>query len=221
MQSILMGLSLLILGDSHFRADTYLISTLQDELIRRGAKVTSYAACGSPPSIWLTARVASCGTAERVQSGPVRQQAGANARTTPITQLVATVKPNMIMVSMADTIGGYTLPEMPRDEILEQVTSLTDKIRSMNIPCLWVGPSWGTEGGPFMKTFERVQELSQYMATIVSPCTYIDSTKLVRQGGWPTFDGQHFTVDGYRSYGTALAEHIAQMPEVLAVTQRR
>jgi hypothetical protein len=90
----------------------------------------------------------------------------------------------------------------------------------MNIPCLWVGPSWGTEGGPFMKTFARVDELNKYMATVVSPCTYVDSTKLSKPGAWPTFDGQHYTVDGYKAYGTALADQIARMPEVQAAAKR-
>ena len=220
MQSVLMGLSLLILGDSHFGMQNYLITTLQDELVRRGAKVATYSACGSPPSIWLTARVASCGTAQRVQAGPIAQQTGANAKTTPIDQLVTQNKPNMIVVAMADTIGGYTRPQMPKEEIQEQVTALTDKIRSMNIPCLWVGPSWGTEGGPFMKTFARVEELNTYMATVVSPCTYVDSTKLSKPGAWPTFDGQHYTVDGYKAYGTTLADQIAKMPEVQAAAKR-
>ncbi|MFC7555001.1 SGNH/GDSL hydrolase family protein [Pseudoroseomonas wenyumeiae] len=165
-------------------------------------------------------RVASCGTAQRVQSGAITQQTGANAKTTPIDQLVSQNKPNMIVVAMADTIGGYTKPQMPKEEIQEQVTALTDKIRSMNIPCLWVGPSWGTEGGPFMKTFARVDELNKYMATVVSPCTYVDSTKLSKPGAWPTFDGQHYTVDGYKSYGAALADQIAKMPEVQASAKR-
>lgn len=220
MQSVLMGLSLLVLGDSHFGMQNYLITTLQDEFIRRGAKVATYSACGSPPSIWLTVRVASCGTAQRVQSGAIAQQTGANAKTTPIDQLVSQNKPNMIVVAMADTIGGYTRPQMPKEEIQEQVTALTDKIRSMNIPCLWVGPSWGTEGGPFMKTFARVDELNKYMATVVSPCTYVDSTKLSKPGAWPTFDGQHYTVDGYKAYGAALADQIAKMPEVQAAAKR-
>jgi hypothetical protein len=215
-----MGLSLLILGDSHFGMQNYLITTLQDELIRRGAKVATYSACGSPPSIWLTVRVASCGTAQRLQAGSVAQQKGADAKTAPIDQLVAQNKPNMIVVAMADTIGGYTRPAMPRDDIQEQVSALTDKIRSLNIPCLWVGPSWGTEGGPFMKTFARVEELSKYMATVVSPCTYVDSTALSKPGEWPTFDGQHFTVAGYKSYGAALAEQIGKMPEVQAAAKR-
>jgi lysophospholipase L1-like esterase len=220
MQSLLMGISFLVLGDSHFGMQNYLITTLQDELIRRGAKVATYSACGSPPSVWLTVRVASCGTAQRVQSGPITQQTGANAKTTPIDQLVAQNKPNMIMVAMADTIGGYTRPQMPKEDIQEQVSALTDKIRSMNIPCLWVGPSWGTEGGPFMKTFARVDELNKYMAALVSPCTYVDSTALSKPGAWPTFDGQHYTVDGYKAYGAALADAVAKLPQVQAAAKK-
>jgi hypothetical protein len=220
MQSLLMGISFLILGDSHFGMQNYLITTLQDELVRRGAKVATYSACGSPPSVWLTVRVASCGTAQRLQSGAIAQQTGVNAKTTPIDQLVAQNKPNMIMVAMADTIGGYTRPQMPKEDIQEQVSALTDKIRSMNIPCLWVGPSWGTEGGPFMKTFARVDELNKYMATVVSPCTYVDSTALSKPGAWPTFDGQHYTVDGYKAYGAALADAVAKLPQVQAVAKK-
>lgn len=220
MQSVLAGLSLLILGDSHFGMQNYLITTLQDELVRRGAKVATYSACGSPPSVWLTVRVASCGTAQRIQSGPISQQTGPEAKTTPIDQLVSQNKPGMIVVAMADTIGGYTRPQMPKEDIQEQVSALTDKIRSMNVPCLWVGPSWGTEGGPFMKTFARVDELNKYMATIVSPCTYVDSTALSKPGAWPTFDGQHYTVDGYKAYGSALADAIAKLPQVQAAAKK-
>jgi hypothetical protein len=219
MASLLMGLSLLILGDSHFGAQNYLLTTLQDELIHRGARVATYAACGSSPNVWLSVRVASCGTAQRLQSGPITQQVGANARTMPIDQLVARNKPNMIVVAMADTIAGYTNPQMPRDYIEEQVAALTDKIRSLRIPCLWVGPSWGTEGGPYMKTFARVEELSRFMATVVSPCTYVDSTALAKPGAWATFDGQHYTVEGYKAYGAALAEAIATLPQVQAAAK--
>jgi len=220
MQSLLAGLTMLILGDSHFGAQGYLITTLQDALIRQGAKVASYAACGAPASIWLTARVASCGTAQRIQSGPIQTRSGSEARTTPLAQLVQTQHPNIVVVAMADTMGGYVLRELPRDSILEEVTALTDQIRAMHLPCIWIGPSWGTEGGPFLKTFARVREYSAYLATIVAPCTYLDSTQLSRPGEWPTFDGQHYTLPGYRSYGAALATAIAADPQVRALTHR-
>ncbi|WP_376091477.1 SGNH/GDSL hydrolase family protein [Roseomonas sp. CCTCC AB2023176] len=221
MQSALAGLSLLVLGDSHWFSQGYLVTTLQDQLIQRGARVTSYAACGAPASVWLTARVASCGTASRAQNGPVNQVRGGNARTTPIAELVQQVRPNVIAVSMGDTMAGYVQRQMPRDNIRDEVSALTDRIKGLGIPCIWIGPSWGTEGGPYLKTFDRVREMNEYLATLVAPCTYVDSTRLSRPGEWATFDGQHYTNDGYRAYGTALATYIAQMPEIRAAIQAR
>ncbi|WP_426957415.1 SGNH/GDSL hydrolase family protein [Muricoccus radiodurans] len=219
MQSALAGLSLLVLGDSHWAAPQYLAHTLQDQLIQRGARVVSFAACGAPASIWLSARVASCGTAQRVQNGQLEQVRGANARTTPLDELVRQYRPNMIVVSMGDTMAGYVQRTFPRDNIRDEVQALTDRIKSLNLPCIWIGPSWGTEGGPFLKTFDRVREMSAYLATIVTPCTYVDSTRLSQPGQWATFDGQHYTVDGYRAYGQALAQTIAAMPEVQAAAR--
>ncbi len=127
----------------------------------------------------------------------------------------------MILVSMGDTMAGYASPATPADAIREDAASLTDRIRRIGIPCIWVGPSWGTEGGPFLKTFARVQEVSTLLARSVAPCTYLDSTKLSRPGEWPTFDGTHHTVEGYRAYATALAEQITRMPEIRAAAQHR
>ncbi|EFH13506.1 SGNH/GDSL hydrolase family protein [Pseudoroseomonas cervicalis] len=214
MQSLLAGLSLLILGDSHYASQGYLITTLQDQLVQQGARVATFAACGSPASVFLSARVASCGTAQRIQSGPVQTQRGPEARTTPLPQLVQQYRPNLIIVSMGDTMAGYVRRELPADSVREEVTALTDQIRAMNLPCVWIGPSWGTEGGPFMKTYARVQQMSQLLSTIVAPCTYVDSTKLSQPGQWPTFDGQHYTVEGYRAYGQALATTLAQLPQL-------
>jgi lysophospholipase L1-like esterase len=221
MQSALAGLSLLILGDSHWASQGYLVTTLQDQLVQRGARVSSFAACGAPASIWLSARVASCGTAQRLQNGAVQNKRGTDARTTPIDELVRQYRPNLIAVSMGDTMAGYVQRQMPADSIKEEVQALTDRIRRLNIPCIWIGPAWGTEGGPFLKTFARVQEVNALLAQSVSPCAYVDSTRLSRPGEWPTFDGQHFTLPGYRAYGTALAQQIAQMPEVRAAAQKR
>lgn len=221
MQSALAGLSLLVLGDSHWATTGYLATTLQDQLIQRGATVNSFAACGAPPSIWLSVRVASCGTAQRLQRGAMQNKTGPEARTLPIDELVRQYHPNLIAVSMGDTIAGYVQRATPADNIREEAMALTERLKRLGIPCIWIGPAWGTEGGPFLKTFARVQEVNAILAQSVSPCTYVDSTKLSKPGEWPTFDGQHFTLDGYRAYGTALAQQIAQMPEVKAAAQRR
>jgi hypothetical protein len=221
MQSALAGLSLLVLGDSHWATQGYLITTLQDQLIRQGATVNSFAACGASPSIWVFVRLAPCGAAQRLQRGAVQTRTGAAARSIPLDQLVRQYRPTMIAVSMADTIAGYVERQAPALYIREEVRTLTDFIKELGLPCIWIGPAWGTEGGPFLKSFARVQEVNAILAQSVSPCTYVDSTKLSRPGEWPTFDGQHFTLEGYRAYGTALAQRIVQMPEVKAATQRR
>ena len=216
MQSALAGLSLLVLGDSHWATSGYLVTTLQDQLIQRGATVNSFAACGAPPSVWLSARVASCGTAERLQRGVIHNKGGTDARTIPLEELVARYKPNMIAISMGDTIAGYVQRQTPTENIREEAMALTSRIRRLNIPCIWIGPAWGTEGGPYLKTFARVQEVSAVLSQSVAPCTFVDSTALSKPGEWPTFDGQHFTADGYKSYGAALAQAIAGLPSVQA-----
>ena len=221
MQSALAGLSLLVLGDSHWATAGYLVTTLQDQLIARGATVNSFAACGGQASVWLTARVASCGTAQRLQRGTILNRTGSTARTTPIDELVRQYRPNLIAVSMGDTMAGYVQRETPAEHIQEEAMALTDRIRRLNIPCIWIGPAWGTEGGPFLKSFARVEQVNAILSRAVAPCTYVDSTRLSRPGEWPTFDGQHFTLEGYRAYGTALANQIAGMPEVRAAAQRR
>ncbi|HEY8609690.1 MAG TPA: SGNH/GDSL hydrolase family protein [Roseomonas sp.] len=221
MQSALAGLSLLVLGDSHWAAQSNLAGTLQDQLIQRGATVNSFAACGAPASVWLSARVASCGATQRLQRGKVEGRVGVAAPVTPIDELVRRHRPNLIVVSMGDSMAGYMAPRTPADSIKEDAMTLTSHIRRLGIPCIWIGPSWGSEGGPFLKTFARVQEVNAILAQSVAPCVYVDSLRLSRPGEWQTYDGTHYTVEGYRAYGTALAQQIMQIPEVRAAAQKR
>ncbi len=209
---ILAGLTVLMLGDSHFATPGYLITTLQDALISQGAKVTTEAACGAPTSVWVTDGHSTCGTAERVQSGPIKL----GKATTPLPtfeQLIQTVRPNLIIVGGGDTMAGYAQKELPVQYLQESVTALTRRIQAVGIPCVWIGPGWGTEGGPYFKTYARAAELSDYLATHVQPCRYIDSQKFAKPGEWHTFDGQHYTLPGYQKWGTAIDG------EILALAQ--
>ena len=221
MQSALAGLSLLILGDSHWASQQNLAGVLQDQLIARGATVNSFGACGAPASVWLSARTASCGATQRLQRDRLEGRIGAPGTVTPIDELVQRYRPNMIVVSMGDSMAGYAARATPVDSIKEDAAALTHRIRRLGLPCIWIGPSWGTEGGPFLKSFARVQEVNAVLAQSVAPCTYLDSTKLSRPGEWPTFDGTHFTAEGYRAYATALVEQITQMPEIHAAASKR
>lgn len=208
-----------MLGDSHFATQGYLATTLQDELIRQGAKVTTYAACGAPSGIWLEAGVAPCGTAERVQSGPLKVDHGKTARVRTLDALVAEVHPNLVVIGGGDTMAGYAQKEFPAQYMNDQVTPLTRRIQAANLPCVWIGPGWGTEGGPYFKTYARARETSEFLASHVAPCRYIDSTRFAQPGEWATFDGQHYTAVGYQKWGMAIDEAIVQLAQSPASAQ--
>lgn len=210
---LLAGVTILMLGDSHFATQGYLVSTLQDELVQQGAKVSTYAACGAPASIWADAGVAPCGTAERTQSGPLKTDHTKTAHVPAFESLIAEVHPNLIVIGSGDTMAGYSQKEFPAAYINEQVTRLTRRIQAANVPCVWIGPGWGTEGGPYFKTYARVHEMSDFLASHVAPCRYIDSTTFARPGEWTTFDGQHYTAVGYQKWGTAIDGAITRLAQ--------
>ncbi len=210
---ILAGLTILMLGDSHFATKGYLVSTLQDALIQQGARVTTEAACGAPTGVWVEAGIAPCGTAERVQSGPVTHNNSDHAKVPPLDKLIADVKPNLIIIGAGDTMAGYAQPSFTTQWVDEQVSELTRKIQAANIPCVWIGPGWGTEGGPYFKTYARVREMNAYLSQHVAPCRYIDSTKFAQPGEWGTFDGQHYTLSGYQKWGAAIGSAILALAE--------
>ena len=100
---------------------------------------------------------------------------------------------------------------MPQAWIYGKVRALTTAIKAQNVSCIWVGPPWGTEGASYMKTDARVREMSDFLAQAVAPCIYIDSTVLSRPDEWPTIDGQHLAMRGYRAWGEGIADSIVSL----------
>lgn len=210
---ILAGLTILMLGDSHFATQGYLVTTLQDALMAHGAKVTTEAACGAPSGIWVAGGLAPCGSAERVEAGPLKLKKASQAQVPGIEQLVRQVHPNLIIVGGGDTMAGYAHKDLPTQYIDENVSSLIKRIQATGIPCVWIGPGWGTEGGPYFKTYARVKELNDFLSTHVAPCRYIDSLKLSQPGEWNTFDGQHYTLPAYQKWGAAIDGQILALAQ--------
>lgn len=209
MQNILAGVAFLIIGDSHFSTENYLITTLHNGLLQQGAQVETYGACGLTASDWINPRVTPCGTAHRSGAGPV-QEYRKGATNWPIDELIDRVKPNVVIVGLGDTMAGYGRRDMPKLWISDNVGDLVDHIKAHNVACIWVGPAWGEEGGASFKTFARVKEMSSFLAKEVSPCIYIDSLALEAPGEWPTFDGMHLTSLGYQQWGAALTTAITK-----------
>ena len=205
MSALLAGLAVLIIGDSHMVTRDYLITTLHDDLVAEGASVDTYGMCGANAGDWVYPTTVSCGRAERHgKSGPVIDRKS-GVPTYTIDALIAKHHPNLVVIEMGDTMAGYGQSVFPQAWIYQQVHALTGRIAAQNIACTWVGPPWGNEGSTYHKTYARVKEMSEFLATAVAPCSFIDSTQFAREGEWPTIDGQHLTSAGYRAWGRDIA----------------
>lgn len=208
MSLLLAGLTVLVLGDSHMSDKNYLITTLHDDLMKQGAKVYSFGACGTPSSAWMKAIRPPCGSAFRLDDGHVRIRASEAGFTKPLPALVEKYHPNLIVVVNGDTMAGYKDKVLPKRWIWGQVSSLTKGIKASGASCVWVGPAWGEEGGKYGKTYVRAKEMSNYLAEIVAPCIYVSSLKMSKPGEWRTIDGQHLNDAGYLSWGSAITKQI-------------
>jgi hypothetical protein len=110
MKSVLAGLAILVIGDSHMAEPDYLIATLHDALLAQGAAIDSYGLCASVASDWLQPTTVSCGRTERHngQETVIDRSEGASAYS--IDTLIARHHPDLVVVELGDTMAGYGLP---------------------------------------------------------------------------------------------------------------
>jgi hypothetical protein len=217
--SVLLGLSVLVIGESHLTLNNHLREPLVQDLLEQGAAhVHVVGACGASPARWLTSTQVDCG-ADQVDKGRPTVL-GKDARTTPITQLIQADKPNLVVVIEGDTMGSYDKPVFPKIWAWQEVTSLTKAIADTHTACVWVGPGWGNPSGQFAKSDNRVRELSAFLANNVAPCTYIDSTSFAKPGQWQTLDGEHYTQMGYVAWGKAIVNAMGASPTVLNLKKK-
>jgi len=208
--SVLAGLTILVLGESHMSIENHLMEPLNASLVKQGASVHSIGACGANAGDWLTTKKVDCG-AEQTNTGKITIK-GRDATTIPVADLINKYKPDLVVVVIGDTMASYDNPTFPKTWVWQNVTSLTKAIAATGTKCAWVGPAWGKEGGMYKKNDARTQLMSQFLATNVAPCTYIDSLKLSKPGQWVTTDGQHFTVAAYSAWGNAIGQALGQLP---------
>jgi hypothetical protein len=216
MNALLAGLTILVIGDSHMVTSGYLITTLHDDLLAQGATVDSYGMCGANAGGWVYPSTVSCGKAARFDKKGPEINRTLNTPTYQVDALIAETHPNLILIEMGDTMAGYGQHDFPQAWIYEQVHTLTGRIAAKNVPCVWVGPPWGSEGSSYHKTFDRVKQMSEFLSTAVAPCRFIDSTQFSKPGEWPTIDGQHLTSSGYKSWGADITTALDQMAPQLA-----
>jgi len=211
--SLLAGLTILMIGDSHLATPDYLIKSLHDNMVQQGAQVHTLGVCGSKAGDWTQVVPGACGGAER-RNKDKAVVLGTKATTQPVGQLVAADKADLVVVVMGDTMADYTKPAFPKTWAWQQTTALTKAIKETGAKCVWVGPNWGTEGGKYGKTYARVEMTSKFLASNVAPCEYIDSLSFSKQGQWATIDGQHLTSMGYASWSKAITDALLKSPTV-------
>ena len=219
MSGPLTGVAVLIIGASQFAHGGYLISTLHNDLQAAGASVVTYGACATVPDSWVAPRPVSCGTATHLETGPVTEDKSPAAMSWAVTDLIHQYHPQLVVIGIADTLAGYRQHEISAGWIKGQVHALVEKITAENVRCVWLGTTWGTEGGPLGKNYARVKELSDQLAQDVAPCDYVDSLAFSKPGEWPTIDGQHHTAAAYALWGQAATQAILQTAAVRAIEQ--
>ena len=146
------------------------------------------------------------------QFGAGTGQFAAVAARLGLPELIKTYNPSLVIVELGDTMAGYgMLPTLPRALIGDQVDHLLAPIKARGLPCIWIGPPWGTDGGTYKKTNARVKEMSDYLSQIVSPCHYVDSLTFSQPGQWATQDGLHLTLQATQAWDNYLVKSIDQI----------
>ncbi|HYM71647.1 MAG TPA: SGNH/GDSL hydrolase family protein [Stellaceae bacterium] len=205
-KAALAGLVILIIGDSHNASKDFLLTSLHEALVAQGASVHSYGVCGSQPHDWVAQTELPCGRGERHNSDEPLIDRSPKVKTWSLEKLIDKHHPDLLVVELGDNMAGYgVLPAIPKDWIATQVAQMLKPVVAHKLPCVWVGPPWGSEGGASNKTFARVRDLSGYLSQIVYPCRYVDSLRFSQPGEWATFDGEHLTPDSYRLWGADIA----------------
>ena len=208
---------MLIIGASQFAHTGYLITTLHTDLQERGAAVVTYGACATVPDAWVDARPVTCGTAVRVGPGAVVEDRSKAATSWAVSDLIHQYHPQLVVIGIADTLAGYRQHEISASWIKQETHELVQKIAAEHVACVWLGTTWGTEGGPLGKNFQRVKELSELLAQDVAPCAYVDCLAFSKPGEWPTIDGQHHTAAAYELWGRAATQAILDTDVVKAL----
>ncbi|MQA53965.1 SGNH/GDSL hydrolase family protein [Pseudomonas piscis] len=216
--SVLAGLTLLVIGESHMSFPDSLMNPLYDELTRQGAQVHAIGACGANAEDWMVPKLKlDCG-ATRDPGGKIVIHTRGTMDTQPIKEVIAKDRPDLVVLIIGDTLASYKSTPFPKVWAYQSVTALTRQIAASGAKCVWVGPAWGKANGgdihenQYSKNQVRTQLVAATLANMVAPCTYIDSTRFSKPGQWVTSDGQHFTIAGYKAWANAIGGAMSQLP---------
>lgn len=174
----LLASTILIVGDSHTAGP---FGQKLDELLReKGARVATYASCGSIARWWYTGQKTNCGYFERDLSGAMIQT---NSHATPeFPGLLRDVSPDQVIIALATNY----VREADDEVVIRDLTRLMDDIRFSRAGCLWILPP---DMRKFRSDLPRLNRLVKRVAG--QECEYFESaayTRYPESGG----DGIHY-----------------------------
>ncbi|MFL5785474.1 MAG: hypothetical protein ACJ76H_12725 [Bacteriovoracaceae bacterium] len=188
----LLTATILFIGDSHSVGP---FGQKLDELLRNdGARVATYASCGSIARWWFTGQKTTCGYFEKTLEGKVTQ---ATTAVTPIfTQLLNDVHPDHVIIEF----GTNYVKEESDEVAIKDMTKLKEEIIRSGADCFWVLP-------PDMRKFrDDIPRLDRLVKTAIGEtCRYFESASVTHYpatGG----DGIHY----WSPEGTPLARQWAK-----------
>lgn len=206
MAGALVGLALLLIGDSHLSFPDSLLKSLPEALAAEGATVTTYGVCASQSADWVTGRTSSgCGANIRHGTERIRPATTGPAPTPVLSTLIRETRPDAVVIVLGDTLAAYGQDSFPADWVRQQIAPLTADLAAAGTPCFWVGPAWGTETPRYRKTDDRARAMADLLQATIWPCLFVDSLKMSAPGDWPTRDGMHLTASSYARWGREIA----------------
>ncbi len=170
--------TVLFVGDSHSVGP---FGWKLGELLRAGGQqAASYASCGSIAQWWVTGKPTPCGYFFRDLEG--KTEKGAKGPTPIFTELLAGVKPDVVVVEL-----GANYANIPSDEFaVKDMADMARKIKAAGADCYWVTKPDSRAGHD---QIPRILELTN--KAVADKCKVFDSTKVTEYpetGG----DGTHY-----------------------------
>lgn len=179
--------TILILGDSHTVGP---FGQKLDELLRlKGARVATYASCGSTAIWWYSGQRTTCGYFEKDLTGKVTER---SQYTTPLfPELLKTINPDHIIIAL----GTNYVKNLNDESVITDLRVMVNDIRTSGAECFWILP-------PDMRQFRsELPRLNRLVKTAVGDeCRYLESASLTR---YPetSGDGIHY----WSTQGTPIA----------------
>jgi len=184
--------TVLFVGDSHSVGP---FGARLDGLLRgAGHNTASYASCGSIAQWWVNAKPTSCGYFFRGLDGAADR--GLKAPTPVFTDLLASVKPDIVVVELGANYGGN-----PSDDFaIKDMGDMAARIKAAGAECYWV-----TKPNSRLNQDQTARLIALTGKAVSGSCKVFDSTKVTAypaEGG----DGTHYSFKD----GIPIAEAWAQ-----------